>query len=111
VISVKNRSARCLRGSSIAAGTCSSRAGAICCNGCRPHGADLRLPAELAKLDRFDLLVLDDVSYVKRDQAETSALFEPIAERYERRSLALTANQPFSAWYGLFPSRHTGQDN
>jgi DNA replication protein DnaC len=64
---------------------------------------DLRLPAELAKLDRFDLLILDDISYVKRDQAETSVLFELIAERYERRSLALTANQPFSAWNNLFP--------
>lgn len=64
---------------------------------------DLRLPAEIAKLDRFDLLVLDDVTYVKRDQAETSVLFELIAERYERRSLALTANQPFSAWDSLFP--------
>jgi DNA replication protein DnaC len=64
---------------------------------------DLRLPAELAKLDRFDLLVLDDISYVRRDQAETSVLFELIAERYERRSLAITANQPFSAWEGIFP--------
>ena len=57
---------------------------------------DLRLPGELAKLDRFDLLVLDDISYVRRDQAETSVLFELIAERYERKSIALTANQPFS---------------
>jgi len=64
---------------------------------------DLRLPAELTKLDRFDLLVLDDISYVRRDQAETSVLFELIAERYERRSIALTANQPFSAWDHLFP--------
>ena len=53
---------------------------------------DLRLPAELAKLDRFDLLILDDVSYVRRDQAETSVLFELIAERYERKSIAITAN-------------------
>ena len=64
---------------------------------------DLRLPAELAKLDRFDLLVLDDISYVRRDQAETSVLFELIAERYERKSLAITANQPFSAWDSIFP--------
>lgn len=64
---------------------------------------ELRLAAELAKLDRFDLLVLDDISYVRRDQAETSALFELIAERYERKSLAITANQPFSAWDGIFP--------
>ena len=59
---------------------------------------DLRLPAELAKLDRFDLLILDDLSYVRRDQAETSVLFELIAERYERKSVAITANAPFSAW-------------
>ena len=64
---------------------------------------ELRLAAELAKLDRFDLLVLDDISYVRRDQAETSVLFELIAERYERKSLAITANQPFSAWEGIFP--------
>jgi DNA replication protein DnaC len=63
---------------------------------------DLRLPAELAKLDRFDLLILDDLSYVRRDQAETSALFELIAERYERKSLAITANTPFSQWSEVF---------
>jgi DNA replication protein DnaC len=64
---------------------------------------DLRLPAELGKLDRYDLLILDDLSYVRRDQAETSVLFELIAERYERRSIAITANQPFSAWDQIFP--------
>ena len=63
---------------------------------------DLRLPAELNKLDRFDLLILDDLSYVKKDQAETSVLFELIAERYERRSLAITANTPFSQWGEVF---------
>ena len=63
---------------------------------------DLRLPQELAKLDRFDLLILDDLSYVRRDQAETSVLFELIAERYERKSLAITANTPFSQWSEVF---------
>ncbi len=66
---------------------------------------DLRLPAELAKLDRFDLLALDDLSYVRRDQAETSVLFELIAERYERKSIAITANAPFSAWDEVFPDK------
>ena len=55
----------------------------------------LQLPQALAKLDRYDLLILDDISYVRKDQAETSVLFELIAERYERRSLLITANQPF----------------
>ncbi len=63
---------------------------------------DLRLPQELAKLDRFDLLILDDLSYVRRDQAETSVLFELISERYERKSIAITANTPFSQWGEVF---------
>jgi DNA replication protein DnaC len=66
---------------------------------------DLRLPSELAKLDRFDLLILDDFSYARRDQAETSVLFELIAERYERKSIAITANAPFSAWDEVFPDK------
>ena len=56
---------------------------------------DLRLPQELAKLDRFDLSILDDLSYVRRDQVETSVLFELIAERCEHKSLAITANTPW----------------
>ncbi len=63
---------------------------------------DLRLPQELTRLDRFDLLILDDLSYIRRDQAETSVLFELIAERYERKSLAITANTPFSQWGEVF---------
>lgn len=63
---------------------------------------DLRLPQELTKLDRFDLLILDDLSYIRREQAETSVLFELIAERYERKSLAITANTPFSQWSEVF---------
>jgi len=47
---------------------------------------DLRLPAELAKLDRFDLLIADDFSYVRRDQAETSVLFELIASATSARA-------------------------
>jgi DNA replication protein DnaC len=60
-------------------------------------------PAELARLDRFNPLILDDFSYVRRDQAESSALFELITERYERKRIALTASQPFSAWDQVFP--------
>lgn len=63
----------------------------------------LQLPQALAKLDKYDLLILDDISYVRKDQAETSVLFELIAERYERRSLLITANQPFSGWEHVFP--------
>jgi DNA replication protein DnaC len=63
----------------------------------------LQLPSALTKLDRFDLIILDDLSYARKDQAETSVLFELIAERYERKSLLITANQPFSGWNDVFP--------
>lgn len=43
------------------------------------------------------------MNYVRRDQAETSVLFELIAARYERKSLAITANQPFSGWNQVLP--------
>jgi DNA replication protein DnaC len=64
---------------------------------------DLTLEAALTRLDRFDLLVLDDLAYVTKDQAETSVLFELIGARYERRSILITANQPFGEWGKVFP--------
>jgi DNA replication protein DnaC len=64
---------------------------------------ELALEATIAKLDRFDLLVLDDLAYVTKDQAETSVLFELISARYERRSMLITANQPFGEWSKVFP--------
>jgi DNA replication protein DnaC len=63
----------------------------------------LQLEAAVAKLDRYDLLILDDLCYVRRDQGETSTLFELIAARYERRSLLVTSNQPFGEWTSVFP--------
>lgn len=65
---------------------------------------DLSLPTMIAKFDRFDCLILDDLGYASKDQAETSVLFELIAERYERRSLIVTCNQPFSEWGQIFPN-------
>ena len=64
---------------------------------------DLRLAAAIETLDRYHLLVLDDLSYVQKSQAETSVLFELISARYERRSVLITANQPFGAWNAIFP--------
>jgi DNA replication protein DnaC len=56
----------------------------------------LELQPLLAKLDRYDLLIIDDLGYVKKSDSETSVLFELIAHRYERKSLMISANQPFS---------------
>ena len=64
---------------------------------------ELQLEAAIAKLDKFDLLILDDLAYVTKDQAETSVLFELISARYERRSMLITANQPFGEWNRVFP--------
>ena len=64
---------------------------------------ELALESALAKLDKFHLLILDDLAYVTKDQAETSVLFELISARYERRSMLITANQPFGEWGKVFP--------
>ena len=66
---------------------------------------DLLLEAAIAKLDKYHLLILDDLAYVSKDQAETSVLFELISARYERRSLLITANQPFGEWGRIFPDQ------
>lgn len=66
---------------------------------------DLELESAIAKLDKFHLLILDDIAYVAKDQAETSVLFELISARYERRSLLITANQPFGEWGRIFPDQ------
>ena len=63
---------------------------------------ELALEAAIKALDRYDLLVLDDLAYVTKDQAETSVLFELIGARYERRSMLVTANQPFAEWGRVF---------
>ena len=63
---------------------------------------ELALESAIAKLNRYDLQILDDIAYVCRDQAETSVLFELISARYERRSMLVTANQPFGEWGKIF---------
>jgi DNA replication protein DnaC len=64
---------------------------------------ELQLESAINKLERFDLLILDDLAYVTKDQAETSVLFELISARYERKSMLITANQPFGEWNRVFP--------
>ena len=66
---------------------------------------ELALESALAKLDKYDLLILDDLAYVRKDQAETSVLFELIGTRYERRSMLITANQAFGEWGKVFPDQ------
>jgi len=48
------------------------------------------------------LLLIDDVGYVCKDEAETSVLFELVMHRYEQKSLLVSSNQPFSEWENVF---------
>jgi DNA replication protein DnaC len=64
---------------------------------------ELALQAAIDKLHKYHLLILDDLAYVSKDQAETSVLFELISARYELRSILITANQPFGEWNKIFP--------
>ena len=63
---------------------------------------DLCLPRELAKLDRFECLILDDIGYVQHDRDEMEVLFTLLAERYERKSVVITTNLVFSEWNRIF---------
>ena len=63
---------------------------------------DLRLAAELKRLDRFDALILDDLGYVEQSREEMEVLFTLIAERYERRSVLITSNLAFGDWGQVF---------
>lgn len=63
---------------------------------------DLRLPAELRRLDRFDGVLLDDIGYVQQSREEMEVLFTFLAERYERKSVLITTNLVFSKWDQIF---------
>lgn len=61
-----------------------------------------KLQDELIKLDKYSLLVVDDVGYVRKTEQESSVLFELIAHRYERHSMIITSNKSFEDWDELF---------
>ena len=65
---------------------------------------DLDLPRALRKLDHFEVLILDDLGYLKQRADEAEVLFTLIAERYERRSIIVTSNRVFSQWEEIFQS-------
>ena len=66
---------------------------------------DLELPKKLRRLDNFELVILDDIGYVKQTAEEAEVLFTLLAERYERRSTALTSNLVFSEWDRIFKNK------
>lgn len=64
--------------------------------------ANLAIEDELKRLDKYELLIVDDIGYVKPTDVEGQVLFELIAHRYERGSLIITSNQAFSEWDSIF---------
>jgi DNA replication protein DnaC len=68
---------------------------------------DLKLEAELRKLDRFEVIVLDDIGYISQNREEMEVLFTLLAERYERRSVMITSNLVFSKWDRIFKDAMT----
>lgn len=62
----------------------------------------LKLPKKLKQLSKFDVIIIDDIGYVKHDREEMEVLFTLLAHRYERGSVMITSNLPFSKWETIF---------
>ena len=63
---------------------------------------DLKLSRVLKRLSRFEAIMIDDIGYVQQSREEMEVLFTLLAERYERGSVMLTSNLPFSKWETIF---------
>ena len=63
----------------------------------------LELMAYMSRLDKYRVIIIDDIGYVKKTNTQTQVLFVFIAHCYESSSLVITANQPFSEWDSIFP--------
>ena len=61
-----------------------------------------RLPAELSRLRRYALIIIDEVGYLPFEQDAANLFFQLVSSRYEHASLILTSNLPFSSWAGVF---------
>ena len=61
-----------------------------------------RLPAELTRLRRYGLVIVDEVGYLPFEQDAANLFFQLVSSRYEHASLVLTSNLPFSSWAGVF---------
>jgi DNA replication protein DnaC len=68
---------------------------------------DLRLAKVIKRLSKFDALIIDDLGYVQQSREEMEVLFTLLAERYERGSVMLTSNLPFSKWEQIFKDAMT----
>lgn len=63
---------------------------------------DLTLARHLKKLSKYDALIIDDIGYVQHSREEMEVLFALLSDRYERSSIMLSSNLPFSKWENIF---------
>src|SRR6516225_7853041 len=63
---------------------------------------DLRLSQEIKRLGRYEGLIIDDLGYIQETREDMDVVFTLLAERYERGSVLMTSNLPFSKWEGIF---------
>lgn len=63
---------------------------------------ELRLNKAIRKLGQYEALIIDDLGYVQQSRDEMEVLFTLFAERYERGSVLISSNLPFSKWEGIF---------
>jgi len=63
---------------------------------------ELEMTKLLKKLSRYDAVIIDDIGYVQQSRQEMEVLFTFLADRYERSSLMITSNLPFSKWQQIF---------
>jgi len=63
---------------------------------------DLNLPRLLKRLSKYNALIIDDIGYVQQSREEMEVLFTLLADRYERGSVMITSNLPFSKWEKIF---------
>ncbi len=63
---------------------------------------DLKLEKQIKKLGKYHAIVIDDIGYVQQNREEMEVLFTLLAERYERGSVMLSSNLPFSKWEQIF---------
>lgn len=67
----------------------------------------LKLNQLIKRLDRYEVLLIDDISYIPYERSETDVLFQLLSERYEMRSTLITSNLPFAKWPSLFKDEMT----
>jgi DNA replication protein DnaC len=67
----------------------------------------LSLNQLIKRLDRFEVLIIDDISYIPYEKSESEVLFVLLAERYEQRSMVITSNLVFSKWQQIFKDEMT----